>query len=43
MIIDVPEGEHPVMCLGAWLSFGRLNRVFGLDTVCQLPGRGSPH
>jgi alkylhydroperoxidase family enzyme len=25
------------MCLGAWLSFGRLNRVFGLDTACVLP------
>jgi alkylhydroperoxidase family enzyme len=25
------------MCLGSWLSFGRLNRVLGLDTVCVLP------
>jgi alkylhydroperoxidase family enzyme len=25
------------MCLGAWLSFGRLNRVFGLDAACVLP------
>jgi alkylhydroperoxidase family enzyme len=25
------------MCLGCWLGFGRLNRVFGLDTACTLP------
>jgi alkylhydroperoxidase family enzyme len=25
------------MCLGAWISFGRLNRVLGLDTACVLP------
>ncbi len=25
------------MCLGSWLSFGRLNRVLGLDEVCVLP------
>jgi alkylhydroperoxidase family enzyme len=25
------------MCLGAWLSFGRLNRVLGLDAACVLP------
>ena len=32
------------MCLGAWLSFGRLNRVFGLDTACVLPShRASSH
>lgn len=26
------------MCLGSWLSFGRLNHVLGLDAVCVLPG-----
>jgi len=26
------------MCIGAWLAFGRLNRVLGLDTACVLPG-----
>ncbi len=26
------------MCLGSWLSFGRLNHVLGLDTACTLPG-----
>ena len=26
------------MCLGAWLAFGRLNHVLGLDTACTLPG-----
>ncbi len=25
------------MCLGSWLSFGRLNRVLGLDEACVLP------
>ena len=25
------------MCIGCWLGFGRLNRVFGLDTACMLP------
>jgi alkylhydroperoxidase family enzyme len=25
------------MCLGSWLSFGRLNRVLGLDSACTLP------
>ena len=26
------------MCIGSWLSFGRLNHVLGLDTACVLPG-----
>lgn len=26
------------MCIGAWLAFGRLNHVLGLDTTCTLPG-----
>jgi alkylhydroperoxidase family enzyme len=25
------------MCLGSWIAFGRLNRVLGLDTACELP------
>ncbi|MFE3291725.1 carboxymuconolactone decarboxylase family protein [Rhodococcus sp. NPDC059234] len=25
------------MSIGAWLAFGRLNHVLGLDTVCALP------
>ncbi|MBX3314575.1 MAG: carboxymuconolactone decarboxylase family protein [Actinobacteria bacterium] len=25
------------MCLGAWIAFGRLNHVLGLDTQCSLP------
>lgn len=25
------------MCLGSWISFGRLNRVLGLDEACVLP------
>ena len=29
------------MCLGSWLSFGRLNRVLGLDTACVLPSHHS--
>jgi alkylhydroperoxidase family enzyme len=27
------------MCIGCWLSFGRLNRVLGLDTACALPSQ----
>ncbi|MCB0897189.1 MAG: carboxymuconolactone decarboxylase family protein [Nocardioidaceae bacterium] len=35
------------MCLGAWLAFGRLNHVLGLDAECVLPeglesGLGTP-
>jgi alkylhydroperoxidase family enzyme len=26
------------MSIGAWLAFGRLNHVLGLDTTCALPG-----
>lgn len=29
------------MCLGSWLAFGRLNRVFGLDTACMLPAHSA--
>ncbi|MDO9456820.1 carboxymuconolactone decarboxylase family protein [Nocardioides sp.] len=29
------------MCLGSWLSFGRLNRVLGLDQACVLPSHYS--
>lgn len=29
------------MSIGSWLTFGRLNHVFGLDTACMLPGHGS--
>jgi hypothetical protein len=25
------------MCLGSWISFGRLNHVLGLDSACVLP------
>ncbi|GLY34356.1 carboxymuconolactone decarboxylase [Amycolatopsis sp. NBRC 101858] len=29
------------MSLGAWLAFGRLNHVLGIDTVCVLPSHQS--
>jgi alkylhydroperoxidase family enzyme len=29
------------MSIGSWLSFGRLNRVLGLDTACVLPSHYS--
>jgi len=35
---DQREVVELTMSLGAWLSFGRLNRVLGLDTACVLPG-----
>jgi alkylhydroperoxidase family enzyme len=25
------------LCVGAWLAFGRLNRVFGVDEACRIP------
>ena len=25
------------MCLGSWLAFGRLNRVFDVDGACRIP------
>lgn len=25
------------MCVASWLGFGRLNRIFGLDTACVIP------
>ena len=33
-----PEIIELSMCIGSWLSFGRLNHVLGLDTACVLPG-----
>ncbi|RII14803.1 hypothetical protein DSC45_20830 [Streptomyces sp. YIM 130001] len=30
------------MSIGSWLTFGRLNRVLGLDTACVLPGHSRP-
>ena len=30
------------MCIGSWMTFGRLNRVFGLDVACVLPGHAGP-
>ncbi|WP_067143262.1 carboxymuconolactone decarboxylase family protein [Microtetraspora malaysiensis] len=35
-----PEIVELTMCIGSWLTFGRLNRVLGLDAVCVLPGGG---
>ena len=31
------EAVELSMCLGSWMGFGRLNRVFGLDAACVLP------
>jgi alkylhydroperoxidase family enzyme len=25
------------LCVGSWLAFGRLNRVFGVDEACRVP------
>jgi alkylhydroperoxidase family enzyme len=25
------------LCVGSWLAFGRLNRVFGVDESCRIP------
>ena len=34
---DQREIVELTMCLGAWLAFGRLNRILDLDTMCVLP------
>ena len=31
------EAVELSMCIGSWMGFGRLNRVFGLDAACVLP------
>ncbi len=31
------------MSIGSWLTFGRLNHVFGLDTACELPSSAPSH
>ncbi len=35
------------LCVGSWLAFGRLNRVFDVDGVCRIPlnphGEGTLH
>lgn len=36
---DQREIVELTMCFGAWLAFGRLNRVMELDTMCVLPDR----
>lgn len=36
---DQREIVELTMCLGSWLSFGRLNHVLGLDVACTLPDR----
>jgi alkylhydroperoxidase family enzyme len=36
---DQREIVELTMCLGSWLSFGRLNHVLGLDVACTLPER----
>ena len=31
------EAVELSMCIGSWMGFGRLNRIFGLDAACVLP------
>jgi len=35
------ERVELAMCCGAWMSFGRLNRIFGIDEACQLPAHAA--
>ncbi|HEX8804581.1 MAG TPA: hypothetical protein VF743_10315 [Acidimicrobiales bacterium] len=30
------------LCVGSWLAFGRLNRVFDVDGACRVPVPGRP-
>ena len=34
---DQRESVELSMCIGSWMGFGRLNRIFGLDEACVLP------
>lgn len=34
---DDPELVELAMSIGSWLTFGRINHVFGLDAACVLP------
>ncbi|HZJ27628.1 MAG TPA: hypothetical protein VFF40_11570 [Acidimicrobiia bacterium] len=36
-----PEIVELSMCIGAWIAFGRLNRVIGIDEVCTVASTGS--
>ncbi|MCW2762285.1 MAG: carboxymuconolactone decarboxylase family protein [Marmoricola sp.] len=31
------------LCVGSWLAFGRLNRVFDVDGVCRIPDGHGTH
>lgn len=35
------EAVELSMCVGSWMGFGRLNRIFGLDAACVLPSHAS--
>ncbi len=35
------ERAELAMCCGAWMSFGRLNRIFGIDEGCALPAHAN--
>ncbi|MGN6162000.1 MAG: carboxymuconolactone decarboxylase family protein [Marmoricola sp.] len=36
-VFDQREAVELSMCIGSWMGFGRLNRIFGLDEACVLP------
>lgn len=40
---DQRECVELSMCIGSWLGFGRLNRIFGLDEACMLPSHVQAH
>lgn len=40
---DQRECVELSMCIGSWLGFGRLNRIFGLDEACVLPSHVQAH
>ncbi|MBO9520844.1 MAG: carboxymuconolactone decarboxylase family protein [Nocardioidaceae bacterium] len=35
------EAVELSMCIGSWMGFGRLNRIFGLDAACVLPSHAN--
>jgi AhpD family alkylhydroperoxidase len=36
-VFEQREAVELSMCIGSWMGFGRLNRIFGLDEACVLP------
>jgi alkylhydroperoxidase family enzyme len=38
-VFDDGELVELALCVGAWLAFGRINRVFDVDGACRIPSQ----